>query len=65
MLTQAQIDAYNDVGAIVVPNVLTAEEVRVLSNVTDDFVARARGLTGFPCAPVRSFHPTSSPARVG
>ncbi len=46
MLTQAQIDAYNDIGAIVVPNVLTAQEVRVLSNVTDDFVARARGLTG-------------------
>ncbi len=31
MLTQAQIDEYNDVGAIVVPNVLTTEEVRSLS----------------------------------
>jgi phytanoyl-CoA hydroxylase len=46
MLTQAQIDEYNEIGAIVVPNVLTAEEVRSLSNVTDDFVAQARGLTG-------------------
>jgi len=46
MLTQAQIDEYNQIGAIVVPDVLTAEEVRSLSNVTDDFVAQARGLTG-------------------
>jgi ectoine hydroxylase-related dioxygenase (phytanoyl-CoA dioxygenase family) len=46
MLTQAQIDEYNEIGAIVVPNVLTAEEVRSLSGVTDDFVAQARGLTG-------------------
>jgi phytanoyl-CoA hydroxylase len=46
MLTQAQIEEYNDVGAIVVPDVLTAEEVRTLSDVTDGFVERARGLTG-------------------
>jgi phytanoyl-CoA hydroxylase len=46
MLTKAQIDEYNEIGAIVVPDVLTAEEVRSLSNVTDDFVAQARGLTG-------------------
>ena len=28
MLTKAQIDEYNDVGAIVVPDVLTPDEVR-------------------------------------
>jgi ectoine hydroxylase-related dioxygenase (phytanoyl-CoA dioxygenase family) len=46
MLTQAQIEEYNEVGAIVVPDVLTAAEVRTLSDVTDGFVERARGLTG-------------------
>ncbi|HEX2943608.1 MAG TPA: phytanoyl-CoA dioxygenase family protein [Rhodopila sp.] len=46
MLSQAQIDEYNEVGAIVVPDVLTAEEVQTLSDVTDGFVQRARGLTG-------------------
>ena len=46
MLTKAQIEEYNDVGAIVVPDVLTSEEVRMLSAVTDGFVERARGLTG-------------------
>jgi phytanoyl-CoA hydroxylase len=45
MLTQAQIQEYQEVGAIVVPNVLTPEEVRTLSGVTDGFVERARGLT--------------------
>jgi phytanoyl-CoA hydroxylase len=46
MLTQAQIEEYNDVGAIVVRDVLTPAEVRTLSDVTDGFVDRARGLTG-------------------
>jgi phytanoyl-CoA hydroxylase len=46
MLTQAQIEEYNDVGAIVVRDVLTPAEVRTLSEVTDGFVDRARGLTG-------------------
>lgn len=46
MLTQAQIDEYNAIGAIVVPDVLTPAEVRELSDVTDGFVQRARGLTG-------------------
>jgi len=46
MLSQAQIDEYNEVGAIVVPDVLTPQEVATLSSVTDTFVARARGLTG-------------------
>lgn len=46
MLTAAQIAEYNEVGAIVVPDVLTQEEVARLSAVTDGFVDRARGLTG-------------------
>jgi len=46
MLTAAQIEEYREVGAIVVPDVLTPEEVARLSAVTDGFVDRARGLTG-------------------
>jgi ectoine hydroxylase-related dioxygenase (phytanoyl-CoA dioxygenase family) len=45
MLTAAQIREYDEVGAIVVPAVLTPEEVANLSAVTDGFVERARGLT--------------------
>jgi phytanoyl-CoA hydroxylase len=45
MLTKAQIEEYDQVGAIVVPDVLTPDEVRTLSSVTDGFVQRARGLT--------------------
>jgi phytanoyl-CoA hydroxylase len=45
MLTQAQIQEYNEVGAIVVPDVLTPEEVQRLRDVTDGFVERARGVT--------------------
>ncbi len=45
MLTKAQIEEYNEVGAIVVPDVLTPAEVRTLSDATDGFVDRARGLT--------------------
>jgi phytanoyl-CoA hydroxylase len=45
MLTEAQIEEYNEIGAIVVPDVLTPAEVRTLSGVTDGFVQRARGLT--------------------
>jgi ectoine hydroxylase-related dioxygenase (phytanoyl-CoA dioxygenase family) len=45
MLTQAQIEEYNEIGAIVVPDILTAEEVHRLRAVTDGFVQRARGLT--------------------
>ena len=45
MLTKAQIDEYNDIGAIVVPDVLTPAEVRHLRTVTDGFVDRARGVT--------------------
>jgi len=46
MLTQAQIQEYNEVGAIVVPDILTEQEVRHLSAVTDSFVERARGVAG-------------------
>jgi phytanoyl-CoA hydroxylase len=45
MLTQAQIDEYNAVGAIVVPDLLTPAEVKDLSDVTDGFVERARGVS--------------------
>ena len=45
MLSAAQIQEYNEIGAIVVPDVLTPAEVARLSNVTDGFVQRARGLT--------------------
>ena len=46
MLSAAQIKEYHEVGAIVVPDVLTPAEVAHLSAVTDGFVERARGLTG-------------------
>ena len=45
MLSQAQIDEYNEVGAIVVPNVLSAEEVAGLRRVTDEFVEKSRAVT--------------------
>ena len=44
MLTQSQIDEYDRTGAIVVPNVLTHEEVASLRRVTDAFVERARAV---------------------
>ena len=45
MLTQAQIQEYNEIGAIVVPDVLTPAEVQNLRAVTDGFVERARAIT--------------------
>jgi phytanoyl-CoA hydroxylase len=45
VLTQKQIDDYNRVGAIVVPNVLTLDEVRELRRVTDEFVEKAASVT--------------------
>jgi phytanoyl-CoA hydroxylase len=45
MLTRLQIEEYNETGAIVVPDVLTAGEIQRLRAVTDEFVERARGLT--------------------
>ncbi|TCZ64045.1 phytanoyl-CoA dioxygenase family protein [Roseicella aquatilis] len=45
MLTQAQQEEYDRVGAIVVPDVLTPAEVAELRAVTDGFVERARNVT--------------------
>jgi len=45
MLSRAQIDEYNEIGAIVVPDILTAEETARLRRVTEDFVQRAREVT--------------------
>jgi phytanoyl-CoA hydroxylase len=42
MLTQAQIDEYNRIGATVVPDVLSADEVQELRRVTDEFVQKSR-----------------------
>ncbi len=44
-LTQSQIDEYNAVGGLVVPNVLSPAEVAALRDVTDEFVERSRALT--------------------
>lgn len=45
MLTPAQIAEYNEIGAIVVPDVLSPAEIAHLRAVTDGFVERAKGLT--------------------
>ncbi len=45
MLTKAQIDQHNEIGAIVVPDILSADEMLRLRRVTDEFVERARGVT--------------------
>ena len=45
MLTQAQKEEYDRVGAIVVPEVLSPAEVAELRAVTDGFVERARQVT--------------------
>ena len=45
MLTRSQVEAYNEIGAIVVPDVLSGEEVARLRRVTDEFVERARGVS--------------------
>ena len=44
MLNQTQIDEYNRVGAIVIPDVLTQDEVQRLRRVTDEFVDKARAV---------------------
>src|SRR6201994_1844152 len=44
MLTKAQIEEYNEIGAIVVPDILSADEVQRLRRITDEFVERARGV---------------------
>jgi ectoine hydroxylase-related dioxygenase (phytanoyl-CoA dioxygenase family) len=45
MLTQAQIDEYAEIGAIVVPDVVSPGDVATLRRVTDGFVERTRALT--------------------
>ncbi len=45
MLTQAQIAEYKRTGAIVVPDILSSEEIQRLRAVTDEFVEKARPLT--------------------
>ena len=45
MLTKAQIDEYNELGAIVVPDILSAAEVAELRRVTDEFVEKSRAVT--------------------
>jgi ectoine hydroxylase-related dioxygenase (phytanoyl-CoA dioxygenase family) len=45
MLSKSQIAEYNEVGAIVVPEILTADEVSRLRQVTSEFVDRARNVT--------------------
>ena len=42
MLTKLQIEEYNETGAIVVADVLSAGEIQRLRAVTDEFVERAR-----------------------
>jgi ectoine hydroxylase-related dioxygenase (phytanoyl-CoA dioxygenase family) len=45
MLSRSQIEEYNEIGAIVVADVLSADEIQRLRAVTDEFVEQARGLT--------------------
>ena len=45
MLTRTQIAEYHEIGAIVVPDILSADEVLRLRRVTDEFVERARDVT--------------------
>jgi phytanoyl-CoA hydroxylase len=64
MLTPAQIDEYNEVGAIVVPDVLSAAEVAELRRVTDWFVERSRRLTAHDAIYDLEDSHTSSQPRV-
>ena len=45
MLTKTQIAEYHEIGAIVVPDILSVDEVLRLRRVTDEFVERARDVT--------------------
>ncbi len=45
MLSPAEIDSYNETGYLVVNDVLSAEEVRTLRDVTDSFVQQSRAHT--------------------
>ena len=61
MLTQAQIDEYNAVGAIVVPDILSPAEVQALRQTTDEFVEKSRALTTHDA--VYDLEDTHSPAQ--
>jgi phytanoyl-CoA hydroxylase len=45
MLSQSQLEEYDEIGAIVIPNVLSAEELKAIREVTDKIVAGAAGKT--------------------
>ena len=45
VLTQSQVDFYNEKGYILVDNVLSKEEIKELSDVTDTFVEKSRSVT--------------------
>jgi ectoine hydroxylase-related dioxygenase (phytanoyl-CoA dioxygenase family) len=45
MLTQTQIEEYARIGTIVVPDVLSQDEVRRLRRVTDEFVEKSRSVS--------------------
>ena len=45
MLSRDQIDEYDRVGVIVVPDILSEHEIRLLGDVTDGFVQKARAVT--------------------
>ena len=66
MLTQAQKDEYDRVGAIVVPDVLSPAEVAELRAVTDGFVERARAITTHDAIyDLEDSHRRRSPASAG
>ena len=45
VLTQQQVNFYNQKGYILVDNVLSKEEISELSDVTDTFVEKSRSVT--------------------
>ena len=45
MLTQAQINAYNEKGYIAVENVLCKDELESLQSITDEYVELSRQVT--------------------
>ena len=61
MLTKAQVDEYNEVGAIVVRDVLSPAEVAELRRVTDEFVERSRAVTAHDA--IFDLEDTHSPAQ--
>ena len=45
VLTQSQVNFYNEKGYILIDNVLSKEELKELSDVTDTFVEKSRSVT--------------------